>query len=605
MRRRLPWLAVLVVFAVALAVRHRYREYFYDDAWISFRYAERWITGHGLTWTDGERVEGYSDLLWVLACGGLAYLGVPWVGAAHLLGGLGFAAVVWGACVDPDDLRAPVLARTVIGGGLAALTGGLAIWAVAGLEHTLLAGLATLGALALVRACEGTSTAAPAALWFTLVVLTRPDGALLWAAALIGALASTDRRRWSALWPAGALPALAIGGQQVARVLYYGDWVPNTARAKVSLTWERTGYGLLWIGDALLHHAALYGVAALALPARRPRVAIPLAMAVSWTGYVAWIGGDFMAGWRMLVPAFGPLALLASEAAARRGRPLLLAAGPLLALHAVGANSGKWIDKAFDMHGWVIAEPIGRALRRAFAPYDPLLAVDAAGGIPFYTRFRALDMLGLTDRWLATHPPPSFGGMAIGHDLGDGDYVWSRAPDLLLFNGANGSTKPRFASGEQLVRRPDFAEVYQSVNFRVPIDGRSFPVHLYVRRTDGPLAVQRVDGRIEVPAWFFSREDGAPAKLADGQVVTAITAERPGALVDLPVPRGVWLVTTDPPGPLEIGCDGDPIPTPSPAVVALPRNGTITVVARPESGEVALRGATLTETERSPTIWCP
>src|SRR5687768_11268585 len=37
-----------------------------DDAFISLRYADRLVAGDGLTWTDGERVEGYSNLLWVL-----------------------------------------------------------------------------------------------------------------------------------------------------------------------------------------------------------------------------------------------------------------------------------------------------------------------------------------------------------------------------------------------------------------------------------------------------------------------------------------------------------------------------------------------------------
>src|SRR5690606_41903524 len=39
-----------------------------DDALISLRYAERFIQGRGLTWDDYEKVEGYTNLLWVLLC---------------------------------------------------------------------------------------------------------------------------------------------------------------------------------------------------------------------------------------------------------------------------------------------------------------------------------------------------------------------------------------------------------------------------------------------------------------------------------------------------------------------------------------------------------
>src|SRR5688572_14492820 len=37
-----------------------------DDAWISYRYARNLSEGHGLVFNEGERVEGYSNLLYVL-----------------------------------------------------------------------------------------------------------------------------------------------------------------------------------------------------------------------------------------------------------------------------------------------------------------------------------------------------------------------------------------------------------------------------------------------------------------------------------------------------------------------------------------------------------
>jgi arabinofuranosyltransferase len=37
-----------------------------DDAFISYRYAENLINGHGIVFNPGERVEGYSNFLYVL-----------------------------------------------------------------------------------------------------------------------------------------------------------------------------------------------------------------------------------------------------------------------------------------------------------------------------------------------------------------------------------------------------------------------------------------------------------------------------------------------------------------------------------------------------------
>ncbi|MCX7840525.1 MAG: hypothetical protein N2559_13895, partial [Anaerolineae bacterium] len=35
-----------------------------DDAYISFRYAQNALRGHGLVFNPGERVEGFTNFLW-------------------------------------------------------------------------------------------------------------------------------------------------------------------------------------------------------------------------------------------------------------------------------------------------------------------------------------------------------------------------------------------------------------------------------------------------------------------------------------------------------------------------------------------------------------
>ena len=71
-----------------------------------------------------------------------------------------------------------------------------------------------------------------------LLVWTRPDGALfvaLAAAALVlvhGVSTATLR----GIVRLAALPALAWFAQLAFRLVYYNDWVPNTAYAKVALS---------------------------------------------------------------------------------------------------------------------------------------------------------------------------------------------------------------------------------------------------------------------------------------------------------------------------------------------------------------------------------
>ena len=57
-----------------------------DDSFVSFRYAWNLVHGHGLVYNAGERVEGYSNLLWTLLMAGGLTLGVAPEVASKALG---------------------------------------------------------------------------------------------------------------------------------------------------------------------------------------------------------------------------------------------------------------------------------------------------------------------------------------------------------------------------------------------------------------------------------------------------------------------------------------------------------------------------------------
>ena len=65
-----------VTLALLLAHAWLYR-FLTDDAFISFRYSVNLAQGHGLVFNPGgERVEGYSNFLWVVILAGLDVIGV-------------------------------------------------------------------------------------------------------------------------------------------------------------------------------------------------------------------------------------------------------------------------------------------------------------------------------------------------------------------------------------------------------------------------------------------------------------------------------------------------------------------------------------------------
>ena len=63
---QLVFLACAIAAVVTGAVLAVQRSWMCDDAFITFRYADNLVGGHGLVFNAGERVEGFTNLLWTL-----------------------------------------------------------------------------------------------------------------------------------------------------------------------------------------------------------------------------------------------------------------------------------------------------------------------------------------------------------------------------------------------------------------------------------------------------------------------------------------------------------------------------------------------------------
>ena len=81
----LPLLGILLVYIFSgLAVTAI--PFLQDDAYLSFRYVDNYLNGHGLVFNQGERVEGYTNFLWVILLALAANLGFALPEAARWLG---------------------------------------------------------------------------------------------------------------------------------------------------------------------------------------------------------------------------------------------------------------------------------------------------------------------------------------------------------------------------------------------------------------------------------------------------------------------------------------------------------------------------------------
>jgi hypothetical protein len=556
-------LVFIACVSVLIVHTRLYPRFFFDDSFISLRYSDRFRHGLGLTWTDGERVEGYSNLLWVVLVAIAGLFTDELVNVARVLGvastSLTILALVWGhASRHAKYTLAPLYAGLAL-----ALTGPVVAWSVGGLEAPLLMCL-VCWAIVLCFPLAGEAVGhswrqlwRPSAL-LGLAALTRPDGVSFAFAVAFGLLVAR-KLRWAAWRDAVkllALPVTLFALQLVFRKLYYGAWLPNTS-TKLAWSTERieAGWNYVtrdWQTFAGLWAPCIFALFGLPFSRRLRRHALLILPALlGWTAYVVLIGGDFMPQRRHLVPGLGLMALLAAEGLrvlVSYRQVAVLALAPLGLFHLYRTQtSGFPVDDANNAAWYWEGRPIGQFFRSAFGEHDPLLAVDAAGSLPYFSRLRSLDMLGLNDRYIATHPPKDLGRGSLAHELGDGKYVMSRKPDLVVFHLPIGRSAPMWRSGREMVRHRDWAK-YRLVHYETPRDALKGMV--WVRAEDGPLGVQKRGRELVIPGYLFGQAQ-TPATL-DPQRRPAVRIPRGQAThQSFELPPGVWK------GRIEGTCPGE------------------------------------------------
>jgi hypothetical protein len=419
-----------------------------DDAFISFRYAHNLLDGHGLVYNPGERVEGFTNLLWTLAvAGGSALTGVELPLVALVLGGLVYVGNV-ATCARLGRVVAGGPAHLPLAAALLAVQYTFTSFATTGLETG-------AAALAVQLALLGLLTGRPGAagLGFALATLLRPDQLLFYVA---GAGVLLWRRADRSALAAYAAPLLLLAGTEIWRLVYYGDWLPNTFYAKDGggAYWSQ---GWVYAAEFHLgsHFWVVLGLALLAgaLPARSPAevelrrfvvLAVPL-----FELYVLRLGGDFMAG-RFYVSLL-PLGLLAAEgtihALAEARRSVWLAGAALGATLRGGSlvepNTIRWFmadeGTVYPVVGWSPVEighsywRVGRFLRERVTDQGlhPVLATGNIGFVGYYSGLPLIDLHGLTDRTIARRSMGERGHP--GHEKwGSEDYLRQREVALVL-----------------------------------------------------------------------------------------------------------------------------------------------------------------------------
>jgi hypothetical protein len=565
MTRRAIWVAlILLIVSVGLLFFNTrlYYPFIADDALISLRYASRLLHGHGLSWTDGPPVEGYSNLLWVLLVAALGLVRLDLIDAARVLGFLSIAAILWVLLVTyvrrggwPEWLPASVGLLFV------SLSAPIGVWAIGGLEQPLVGGLLA-ASISLMFSVLSTPTSErlPSSEWLTLsaifglLSITRPDGPLFAVAAIVTVLLAGPGRGSTRLLCALTLlifPAISYGGQVLFRFFYYGGLVPNTALVKLAFTAARRtgGRDYVWSGLRALSPFSFLAIAGmvglLMAPEHRKRATYLLALSAIWSAYVVVIGGDIFPAYRHLVPlivvfAFALIELGLVATRFLKGRPWVTTAvfGIVLAqfpLYAQDQYANKQSQRAVTERWEWQCKDLGVFLKTAFSARQPLLAVTAAGCLPYWSELPSLDMLGLNDYYLPRHPPPDLGNGFLGHELGDGAYVLGRRPDLIVFSVGSG---PSFRGGIELDKMAEFHERYIPVT--VHVDGLDLSPLIFFDRYSAKVGIRESASVVTIPGFLFRSERTVAHLSGTGALVTSLTREEPVRLTFASEARPDW-----------------------------------------------------------------
>lgn len=211
----------------------------FDDLYISFRYAEHFAVGHGFRWNlDMAPVEGFTNLFLVLIITCFSLIGLDLLVAVQVFNILlaGLTGMLLSRLTERLLPFVPALAQRFL--PLAIVLAYLInpyTWqnALSGLETTLFVFLLALSLHSLCKWYEGRGmrwVLIGSALAF-LASVTRPDGVLFGLVAPTIFLLHRLSIKAILMWIVGfVLPLLAF---ELWRYSYFGAWVPNTFTVKV------------------------------------------------------------------------------------------------------------------------------------------------------------------------------------------------------------------------------------------------------------------------------------------------------------------------------------------------------------------------------------
>lgn len=470
------WLLLPLVPALVAYVFISYRlDFIQDDAYISYRYVQNFLDGHGLVFNIGERVEGYTNFGWVIYLVMWGSWGLNILLVSKLTGYvLGGALVVISYLIGREVLGEKGQWYALLAAYLVGINQSVAYWSPAGLETAAFAVSVGLCLLWWLQRSWLLIWGMVMAVWF------RPEGAVI-CGVLVVAEAIVEKR-----FPKFALfsliAAFVLSLPMVGFKLgYYHSILPNPFYAKTSFHFDQLKNGFEYTWQFLQHYGLWgFGLAAplilLLLKKLTPTQAKLWWAMIGYTAYVTVIGGDVLKVHRFFIPVAGASAVLLLlsvwgivQKAKSQSQHLALFCAAIVMLPLTWKLPNKTVEtfntneKRFITKMVYTAKEMRRTDSTNFSVATPTI-----GSFGWELMGHdIIDMLGLTDSTIARYSEPPIPGMTTTwkEQKHNTKYILSRAPDYIVFSTG---AKPSAPAERALLLYPAFMESYRTVGWYFP-----------------------------------------------------------------------------------------------------------------------------------------
>jgi len=456
-------ICILFMILAIFVQSHILIPYTNDDSYISLRYAKNCADGNGLVYNPGDRVEGYSNFLWVLLEALLFKSGMDAESGIKLAG---FILAVFTVCLL--WLRPAGKTAYIFVGTLLVFQSSFWLWSWAGLETPLFTFLMLAAVLRFRDELSQSKKFPLSAIAFFFLSITRPEGILF---VLVSGIFIVFKYGFRNIITRGPIfwYLISFGGYLIYWVLryqYYGYPFPNSFYVKTGGGIPQYIQGLHYL-NFFFWSEGYYPLIIISLVIYLIRIRsaalqfhyIPALLAMQFV-FIVYAGGDQFPFFRFMVPVSPILYVFYIEQILvtdiehvsihknsfrskfhLKGivlQVLVMTFAFIWWLTMTVDQKNYWIKRGFNLVQY--QETIRTEILIPTAEYlkakttgKEVIAVGWAGTIPYYSGLKTIDMLGINDTHIAHRELP-WDERFFGHVKHDVPYVLSLKPDYVIMS---------------------------------------------------------------------------------------------------------------------------------------------------------------------------